>query len=266
MVEDTGAVTGFVEGASSGEKVKKTDKDSTLKKIPAKTMDAKKTNKDSTLKKIPAKNMDAKKTNKDSTLKKIPAKTMDAKETDKDSTLEKIPSKTMDAKETDKTMDTNKGNPTGPATPESSGSEDTQETWILGQPPPKRKTVAAKKAAAKAAAAKAKTQGGKAKKEIKSKKVKTVRKAKQSEAERKRVHRIACDRWHAKWLSKGVPRPAEEHTPACSPNAPDSSKKAKTAHEPKKTAAEEPTESQQADSLTMAKASKPNSGFPKDII
>ena len=258
MVEDTGAVTGFVEGASSGEKVKETDF----------------------------------------------AVDKDAKQTDfvmdKDSTLEKIPSKTMDAKETDKTMDTNKGNPTGPATPESSGSEDTQETWILGQPPPKRKTVAAKKAAAKAAAAKAKTQGGKEKKEIKSKKVKKVRKAKQSEAERKRVHRIACDRWHAKWLSKGVPRPAEEHTPASSPNAPvekpknsekakaarepkkadaskkaktarapekaDSSKKAKTAHEPKKTAAEEPTESQQADSLTMAKASKPNSDFPKDII
>ena len=68
-MEDTGAVTGFVEGASSGEKVKETDfavdkdakqtdfvmdKDSTLEKIPSETMDAKKTHKDSTLKKIPA--------------------------------------------------------------------------------------------------------------------------------------------------------------------------------------------------------------------
>ena len=38
-------------------------------------------------------------------------------------------------------------------------------------------------------------------------------KVKQSEAERKRVHRAACDRWHAKWVSKGVPRDAAAPVP-----------------------------------------------------
>ena len=40
-------------------------------------------------------------------------------------------------------------------------------------------------------------------------KPKTGRK-KQSPEEKKRKHREACDRWHSKWLSKGVPRPQPE--------------------------------------------------------
>ena len=33
-----------------------------------------------------------------------------------------------------------------------------------------------------------------------------AKRTKQSAEEKKRIHRLACDRWHEKWISKGVPR------------------------------------------------------------
>ena len=39
-------------------------------------------------------------------------------------------------------------------------------------------------------------------------KVKKVVKPKRTAAEKKQIHRAACDRWRSRWLKKGVPRPA----------------------------------------------------------
>lgn len=75
------------------------------------------------------------------------------------------------------------------------GTTNTQEPI-----PPKAPAVKERQGRAKSkASAKAKA------KRIASAKAKPLRR-KQTPEERKRVHRIACDRWHEKWLSKGVPR------------------------------------------------------------
>eukprot|EP00435_Cladocopium_sp_Y103_P068767 s95_g32.t1 len=57
--------------------------------------------------------------------------------------------------------------------------------------------------------ASAKSSSSKAKKKPANRVMKNTRK-KQTEAERKAVHRAACGRWHAKWVSKGVPRSEAE--------------------------------------------------------
>ena len=73
---------------------------------------------------------------------------------------------------------------------------------------------------------------------------------KRSASEKKRVHRKACERWHAKWLKKGVPRKPEDAEGA----APSSSRSKKRT--PAKTPAK-------ARAKAAAKCSKPKDGTKK---